>query len=192
MTPRERPILFSAPMVRALLDGRKTQTRRIVKPQADSIEPHDGYPGEWSPWKDGERQASILCPYGVSGDRLWVRETTIIAPKRWNDGYGATHVDAEGDKRIVQYLATSPSRDAAKAYNLKATPTIHMPRWASRITLELTDVRVHRLLDITEDDARAEGAENARAFVTLWDSINGKGSWDASPWVWALTFRLAQ
>lgn len=200
---KERPILFSAPMVRAILDGAKTQTRRVVKLGAP--------PRGCRPWRlqgndnirfpvfvadadapgDFGAAGSIKCPYGVPGDRLWVRET-------W---YGDT---LDG----VVYRADIDQLDEGQW-----RPSIFMPRWASRITLEITDVRVQRLQDISEEDARAEGctgrdpepadeggtiyawkgrsaAPDARAhFAALWDSINGDGAWAANPWVWALTFK---
>jgi hypothetical protein len=177
LVPRERPILFSAPMVRALLNGTKTQTRRRMRDSENA-------------WREQK------CPYDF-GMRLWVRETTIIAPKRWTTENLSTHWDADGDGRIVQYLASQPNREAADDYNLKATPSIFMPRWACRITLEITDVRVQRLRDISEGDAKAEGVDPIRekvpthrdAYRYLWDDINGTGAWQANPWVWALTFR---
>lgn len=198
-------------MVRALLDGTKTQTRRAVKSQADSIEPHDGYPGEWLPWKDGERQASILCPYGIVGDRLWVRETWAWSPL-------ASMGPSPDHKQFLVYAAD----DSAVGYEFPARPSIHMFRWASRIILKIADVRVERLQDISDEDVLAEGTpgmvcgryqcarcnghgrnhtwptgcphcngtgDNASVrYAALWDSINGEGSWDANPWVWCLTF----
>lgn len=150
---------------------------------------------------------TIPHKYGKPGDRLWVRETTIIAPKQWNDGYDFTHLDSDGDKRIVQYLATHPNRDAANDYKLKAIPSIFMPRWACRILLEITEVRGQRLQDISEEDALAEGvsvkvdaaiaaqvAKDTPArmeFWHLWESINSKRGfgWDSNPWVWCLAFK---
>jgi hypothetical protein len=182
---KERPIIFSGPMVRAILDGSKTQTRRVMKPQ-----PLSAGPG--------------VCPYGRIGDRLWVRET-------WNT------VNPEGEPTSILYKADGsvmyrpfPSAEAGwkaeqDAESLDAqrwnTP-IFMPRWASRITLEVTDVRVERVQEISEEDAKAEGVKpdpNERPYVEdfredfehLWDSINAKRghSWESNPWVWAITFR---
>jgi len=135
----ERPILFSAPMVRAILDGRKTQTRRAVKRPAslDSLEASPNYPGEWVPWVDGDPQESILCPYGVPGDTLWVRESWCAADVPSGFCYMADH---PGDPRGLGWR-----------------PSIHMPRKASRLTLRITNVRVERLQDISEADAIAEG-----------------------------------
>ena len=204
MTARERPILFSGPMVRAILDGSKTQTRRIIKNSGDmEFDNNDPYFGPyWKPYAvDGAtgKDTKVHCPYGYPGDRLWVRETW--APER--DGTGCP------DDTGILYRATDPGWDDENT-GLRWRPSIFMPRAASRILLEVTDVRVQRLQDISEDDARAEGIDRgaadavlmmaeamnqreptpfASAFSTAWELINGAGSWDASPWVWALTFR---
>lgn len=197
---KERPILFSGPMVRAILAGRKTQTRRVMKPQPTLTR-------EQAIAKYGKRGTFALeigfdgvrCPFGVPGDRLWVRETTIISPPEWGDvGVPGFVLDNENRKRGVQYLATAPDREAADDFRLKATPSIFMPRWASRITLDVTGVRVERLQDISLDDCSAEGVEfpeNARSvanFVHLWESINGAGSWKQDPWVWIVEFKRAE
>lgn len=210
---KERGILFSAPMVLALLDGRKTQTRRVI-PESwwRCLTPEDFGP-------DGDANPADYCPYGQPGDRLWVRETCIISPKRWSSDWALVapenrRTDYDNAIRAVQYLATAPDTGAAEDFKLKKTPAIHMPRWASRLTLELTDVRVERVQDISEDDAKAEGAEcpaeglpypeicgcfaqpdemeHRWHFRLLWDSINGDRpgcSLAANPWVWALTFK---
>jgi hypothetical protein len=196
---RERPILFSAPMVRALLTGTKTQTRRVVKVHiVASMDPPRGKADveAWYPFVelgDGSFvSVTTLCPYGQPGDRLWVRETF------------SRHVDESGfgsDKTIYR---ADGERDG-----MLWTPSIHMPRWASRITLEVTGVRVERLQDISEADAVAEGIvmepegywgiegadeDHLRstpeiAYRNLWESINGPGSWDANPWVWVVEFK---
>lgn len=200
---KARPILFSAPMVHALLAGTKTQTRRAVKPQADSIERHDGYPDEWSPWKGGERGASILCPYGAPGERLFVRETGWQRPERsardmreGADTWRPYEYDADG--------LTEADHEQLKAWGWKRRPSIHMPRAYSRITLEVTGVRVERLQEISEADAMAEGVNweefaglarftARKLYGELWETINGAGSWAANPWVWVVEFkRLAQ
>lgn len=185
---KERPILFNGPMVRAILEGRKTQTRRIAKEPkvikvVDSKWVSDGI--SWGP-----------SPYGQVGDRLWVRET-------W-----ATLNDRE-----VVYRASS-EKNILNVPSVKWKPSIHMPRWASRITLEITNVRVERLQDISEEDAKAEGAEqmhiddlgqtwktHRRGFEKLWTEIYGDSeevrlddrarfsTWDANPWVWVYEFR---
>lgn len=186
---KERPILFSAPMVRALLDGAKTQTRRVVKPQPDSISP-DGMPARFFHQRaiGSGYPVQIRCPYGQPGDRLWVREAW--APKA---------IDPECT--TVAYRATDDE------CNGPWKPSIHMHRWASRIDLEVTGVRVERLQDISQSDARAEGAPPSHPsidrvsrefgyadfprswYAQLWEQINGAGSWDANPWVWAVSFR---
>lgn len=208
---KERPILFSGPMVRAILDGRKTQTRRVVKFPSDGGEQkylgmngcglHVFAPG--GPGWGGE----MYCPYGQVGDRLWVRETwmetcdrdtlepngKVIYRATW---VGPGPVKCDGDGFTVwnkDGTAASPWR-----------PSIHMPRWASRLTLEITGVRVERLQDISEADTIAEGVQidviagddgfrcsNAKGcFQELWESINGQGSWDANPWVWVVGFKV--
>lgn len=227
---KERPILFSAPMVRAILDGRKTQTRRIMKAQPSPCD-HKPWPGAYDPkWvcdEDGWHCATcgngvelartksgvtgIRCPYGDRGDRLWVRETWGInhfeycrpapIPK-------ARPADVE-DQHLV-YFATED--DCEIRNEMPKCPAIHMPRWASRITLEVTEVRIERLNDISADDAEAEGLwrgrarrhlfwqnvsecrlfegrSHKRAFAELWDSVNGEGAWAADPWVWVVSFR---
>ena len=173
---KERPILFSAPMVRALLAGTKTQTRRIVK--ARDLEWMDVHQGLREP-DNAER-----CPYGQPGDRLWVRETFGHFERNENFAPGCeVFYRADGESLAVE----------------RWRPSIHMPRWASRITLEVTGVRVERLQDISEADATAEGVsaipdEMRRAtprcdFQALWQSINGPDSWAANPWVWIVEFR---
>ena len=190
---RERPILFSGPMVSAILNGTKYQTRRPVKPQPRDI---DGMPIlEW-PVAATDPAAVRFCPFGAPGDRLWVRETFAQNVPGCERGlsYRADHRDPRGD---------------GPANPMRWRPSIHMPRWASRLTLEVTDVRVRRVADIGEADARAEGfgagedgrfanptaaarenatehVHNARqAFLLAWRSIYGHGN----PWVWAITFR---
>ena len=182
---KERPILFSAPMVRAILEGGKTQTRRLVKIRGCA-------PGAVLP-------VEFPCPYGVVGDRLWVKET-------WRSSRAADkHSPAAltGHGWPVWYVAdggvmwTGADRGGPGFMTPgKTRVSIHMPRWASRITLEVTDVRVERLQDITEADARAEGVQPLQmdngsalpSFEGLWCSINGAGSWAANPWVWAISF----
>lgn len=171
---RDLPILFSAPMVRAILDGSKTQTRRVAK-EFDGLRDLDKILARF-PNQNG-------CRYGQPGDRLWVRET-------W-----AEHPDYPDARRAI-YRADAGSEYDAERWR----PSIHMPRWACRIELEVTGVRVERLQSISEADARAEGVEgdsHPGAFVgtcrgnfaRLWESINGAGSWDANPWVWVVEFR---
>lgn len=205
---RERPILFSGLMVRALLAGTKTQTRRVVKPQPDST--HSGFPywnvgGYRASWcrsaEDGgplEPENPLLCHYGQPGDRLWVRETFGHFERNENFKLGCEVLyRADGN-----CLELEPWR-----------PSIHMPRWASRTLLEITSVRIERLQDISDEDARAEGLEcmagdpecgyrnyldqtgqdwslsPRESFQSLWESINGPASWSANPWVWPLDLR---
>ena len=212
---KERPILFSGPMVRALLDGRKTQTRRVVNP-----EPSAGVrvsPFCASGLEDGHGR-ELRSPYGKPGDRLWVRES--LAATR--DAAGIIfdwHYVADGAK-VRRMPGLRPEFNDAMAFAhlvRKAVPSIHMPRWASRITLEVTGVRIERLHDVTEADAAAEGVESLRnegeywkdylrstaqcdelvclnardSFWTLWDSLNAERGfgWDASPWVWVVEFK---
>jgi hypothetical protein len=213
MTARERPILFSAPMVRAILDGRKTQTRRVVKPQP-SPELLQEYAQirvmRGSTRTDAQMLTDCVpCPFGLPGNRLWVRETTA---EGWTYGGGNAVVwyRADGQARfkerpdIVCDYAPPPD-------NLRWRPSIHMPRWASRITLEITDVRVQRLQEISDEDALAEGLRSdgslgaqcsvelpghrthhdspKECFRLLWESIHGPGSWDVNPFVWVIVFR---
>jgi hypothetical protein len=174
---KERGILFSAPMVRALLAGSKTQTRRICKVRDVNGAPLTSYMGD--------ALAALIrqhCLYGQPGDRLWVRETWQRDPL--NDGK-------------FLYRATQRCETVFD----KWIPSIHMFRYASRITLEVTGVRVERLRDISETDAKAEGTTPSivgddlehlkyrAGYQTLWESINGAGSWAANPWVWVVEFK---
>lgn len=205
---KERPILFSGPMVRAILDGRKTQTRRVMKPQPTAFW-NDGRQPKNLPY-DRSKDQVIRCPYGQPGDRLWVRETWAVVPQVTDNG--PKH-KAKGDGTGVTWRADWNGNPSG----FKWKPSIHMPRWASRITLEIVHVRVERLQSISEQDAIAEGVEsrpvkwNSKAsqyryygwlekhdqwsssaicsFESLWDKINGPGSWDANPWVWVVEFR---
>lgn len=193
----DRPILFSGQMVRALLEGRKTQTRRVLKPQPRGDARYAGIhfasdePDSWffnSP--SGAQKVRLVYD---EGDRLWVREALVLWP-------GLAEYEGDG-KPVVP--SGSESREWIASYSRAKAPSIHMPRWASRLTLLVSDVRVQRLQDISEEDARAEGVElgrdnalssnNAVAFMALWESINGKRdgcSWHDNPWVVALTFTV--
>ena len=181
---KDRPILFSGPMVRAILAGTKTQTRRVVKGLA--LE----WLAEFTPEFVAD-PANSLCPYGVPGDRLWVREAyrflgvhDHVPPREVSSG--PVWYEAQDD------VPFHPSEFG------KLRPSMFMPRWASRITLEVTGVRVERLQDISEADSVAEGIPSGEvsppdvgrfAYRLLWESINGPGSWDANPWVWAVEFK---
>lgn len=197
---KERPILFSGPMVRALLDGTKTQTRRIGKIQSPEYTELGVEYCEHAtkgtiaqatyrafPEGGSARWAICECPYGIEGDRLWVKETHL--PK------------ASG----ILYRADLDSVEAAGIGGMYGgwKPSIFCRREYSRITLEIVSIRVERLQDISEEDAEAEGIEPGERFATgcsqtitfkdcyhlLWEDINGPGSWDANPWVWVVEFK---
>ncbi len=194
--PRERPILFNDQMVRAILEGRKTVTRRVVKPQPDflgsMVDPN-------TPFKtlDAGLHARITCPYGEPGDRLWVRETWGLQVRSYGGGAG----------EFIVYRATNPDAiycrsSEGREYPVKWKPSIHMHRHSSRILLEITAVRVERLQDISEEQARAEGYPAERQcetggsgldawlwFRSLWGEINGPEAFTANPWVWVVEFK---
>ncbi|SIT38593.1 conserved hypothetical protein [Paraburkholderia piptadeniae] len=221
---KERPILSSGPMVRAILEGRKTQTRRVVKL------PHNNPLVAWEPTKfggpEGGRTAAgdivpeqgaiwhtrtgdcLISPHGQPRDRLWVRES--MAATRDQAGIIVDWHYAAGGAKVPRMPNLRPEFNDAMAFAhlaRKAVPSIDMPRWASRITLEVTGVRVERLHDIKEDDAKAEGCAPAwldvdeetvnaygaptyrQGFARLWRDISGDESWDANPWVWVVGFR---
>jgi hypothetical protein len=188
---KERPILFSGPMVRAILEGRKTQTRRVVT-LTDSGRVKAV--GSSRNWHLDDANAVLACPYGQPGDRLWVRESgwqpPYLSPKMLREG-------ADTWPRYV-YNADGDEKEWCRENGWKSRPSIHMPRWASRITLEVAGVRVERLNAITHVDAIAEGCEPhpdaphqsmGDDFKRLWQSINGPGSWDLNPWVWVVEFK---
>jgi hypothetical protein len=202
---KERPILFSGPMVCAILSRTKRQTRRICKPAQfycmsqvvevpDPLERGQVYNG--SHFGDEEGDVQFASPYGGRGDRLWVRETFAHL---YRDNIAPTSRHPED----VAYRADGLTPDPYVFGSWK--PSIHMPRWASRITLEITSVRVERLQDVSEADALAEGIVQLRdggfglpagehyhatdpriSYWSLWDHINGPGSVDANPWVWVV------
>ena len=215
---KEHPILFSAPMILAILEGKKLQTRRAVKKQfAPDAEPSEvpaispegwqigGPSGLW--WDDAGAcfDDAIRCPYGQPGDRLWVRETWQgpLIDEELEEEFRQSP-DFFKNPSFCAYRATD-TLDAINAdgEELGWRPSIHMPRWASRILLEVTGVRVEHLQDITDADAKAEGASpyllpvhpareelrHVDGFARLWESINGKGSWEVNPWVWVVKFK---
>lgn len=218
MSTKERPILFSGPMVRAILEGRKTQTRRVISPQPVYY-PKEKYL-EWTdkrglksgcPLKDAHWWLS--CPYGKAGDSLWVRETWANTGRQTFYPEGGGSFEAGTEFICAVYRATAT--EANLSHNPTWKPSIHMPRWASRITLEITQVRVERLQDISESDAEAEGVavshyycdegtaqdptpahrcDPVGKFRELWESINSKPGrrWEDNPWVWALTFKRTE
>lgn len=189
---KERGIIFNGEMVRAILDGRKTQTRRIIKdctvgrdPISKFIQIGKKFIGCYP--EDVPELIRECCPYGVPGDRIWVRET-------WAEA-GASAPDlklyrANYPEHVPTHYENVPPDD-----EIRWTPSIHMPRWASRITLEITGVCVELLNDISEEDARAEGISGSsardvkEAYAALWRSIYGSDSWRANPWVWVIEFK---
>ena len=204
---KQRPILFNTPMVQAILAGDKTQTRRIVKP------PYDTYPNVTKHitscefdfhFPDGIGQYTA-SPYGKPGDQLWVRETFFAYGLWFSSSKGGkwfsdtTHSFDSGGHRFMD----SPPEEIEKGRSSKEgwykRPSIFMPRGASRITLEITDIHVERLHDITEEDAIAEGfpphTKNGYdmpatyIFGLGWSTINGPESWDENPWVWVVAFK---
>ena len=183
---KERPILFSGPMANAIRDGRKTQTRRKVKfPLKDPLTGCDVAGREVNSLI---RQGDSPCPYGQPGDRLWVRET-------W-----APHADMP--RSAIYRCDRGGDYQDNVTPNFRWRPSIFMPRWASRILLEITAVRVERLQDISNEDALAEGVDLSGGlrmrtmpwalYRELWESINGDGSWEANPWVWVIEFKVLE
>jgi hypothetical protein len=248
---KERPILFSGPMVRAIREGRKTQTRRIIKPQPPRGWKFNSFDTLWYWWTpDGTCDLNgphegRKCPYGNPGDRLWVKETWAqVHPIQVSEGRfslkgragipGPPPVDyrviyrSDGEYQRIHFQRGEPKypyRELCvegckrehihpeERWNGWASSAL-MPRWASRITLEIVSVRVERLQDISEEDAIAEGCEMDGDFPRpqpdasgigevgwdtavewyswLWESINGFGSWDLNPWVWVIEFKEAK
>ncbi|AXC64701.1 hypothetical protein LHY28_001611 [Salmonella enterica] len=211
---KERGMIFNAEMVNAILSGRKTQTRRPIKwKQTRFTEVAERDDGSLWPWaEDCERGGDIwfTCPFGEVGDRIWVRETFSCIGNE--DGHpvdaNSNLCSREDAQRIYRASAiqnpgnyglwTSPD---GFDFEGSWTPSIHMPRWASRITLEITDVRVERLNNISECDAKAEGGPTEctligdkyfPGFRSLWKSIYGEESWAANPWVWVIKFKRVE
>lgn len=213
-TVKERGVLFNGEMVRAVLEGRKTQTRRIVKDlsyvddEGNTIQRPT--PDQWYP------EALQYCPYGYIGDRLWVRETWCQAvDPDTSRPYDPPRAHYRSDGNEV-YLDDGDGFTAYREDGTECSPwkaSIHMPRWASRILLEVTAVGVERVQDISERDAVAEGIGRSgvgwknygvdpqvmfcnpvNSFISLWDSINAaKGyGWDANPWVWVVEFKVLE
>ena len=198
----ERPILFSGEMVRAILDRRKTQTRRVIKPQPaplyskaiDHFEfsegywwptSHSGVVGAWTPIR-------YCCPYGIPGDRLWVRETWAT-PGNFDHIKPRDLASSDYSADLTVYRATA--KNAEPYYRWR--PSIFMTRWAARIELDVVRVQVERVREISEQDAYAEGIDRAPTmphprqwFRNLWDRINAKRgyNWDVNPWVWVIEF----
>ncbi|EBY8459971.1 hypothetical protein D6Q36_20975 [Salmonella enterica subsp. enterica serovar Typhimurium] len=200
----ERGMIFNAEMVNAILSGRKTQTRRPIKwKQTRFTEIAERDDGSLWPWaEDCERGGDIwfACPYGEIGDRIWVRETFRVHSRATDVAtlvYRASVRNSwtEQTHRVPVAVCNKPVTPE------KWTPSIHMPRWASRITLEITDVRVERLNSISDSDASKEGCCIADmesgdclsdVFTRLWTSIYGDDSWQANPWVWVIEFKRVE
>ncbi|RYM55611.1 hypothetical protein [Serratia proteamaculans] len=219
---KECPVIFNGEMVRAILDGRKTQTRRIMKVQpespgfglrfiTESLNSRDAGKYFWSQSDacgiNKPRSKPFACQFGQVGDRLWVRETFAAFDADWKHP-GKPHDLKDGPWPNVVYPAS-----VAKIPDGTCRPSIHMPRWASRILLEITAVRVERLNDISEEDARAEGISDGGclncgepepcgcanpqpdatdAFAYLWQSIYGVENWLTNPWVWVIEFKRVE
>lgn len=209
---KERPILFSGAMVRDILEGRKTVTRRIIKPSMRSadtqFELHQQQDGSWRPMHTFDESSMdhlgtehpIACPYGQIGDRLWVRESFADL-----QGTGIEHrPDPAGPLQRYAFAADSPpgsaSDEGRKDFGIKWKPSIHMPRAVCRILLEITGLRVERLQVITTEQLIAEGLQTRlreydaecdllHQWKELWASLNGEESWDANPWVWVVEFK---
>jgi len=210
---KERPILFSAPMVRALLNRSKTQTRRVVKLRNGQYLP----PSE-SADRPGWQQLLHSCPYGIPGDRLWVKETWGMELLWGTSGEGSIsrgyeiRYRAGGECGFTYEGPDSEIDPFLRYYDTQKgnwRPSIYMPHWASRILLEIVHIRVERLQNLSETDALAEGVDpelcdHARrsceeigcygntakaAYHGLWDQIHGQDSWATNPWVWVVQFR---
>ncbi|MDZ0373591.1 hypothetical protein M2S12_24745 [Klebsiella pneumoniae] len=213
---KERGMIFNSEMVRAILDGRKTQTRRPIKWKETRFteigEREDGSKWPWS--EDAEHACDFWhpCPFGAVGDRIWVREAFRVHSRATDVAtlvYKASERNSwtEQTRRVPVAVCNKPVTPE------KWTPSLHMPRWASRILLEITDVRVERLNAISEEDARAEGIidggclncgepepcgcanpepDATDAFAYLWQSIYGQDNWNANPWVWVIEFKRVE
>ncbi|HCB9326976.1 TPA: hypothetical protein M2P62_001994 [Klebsiella variicola] len=205
---REKGLIFNSEMVRAILDGRKTQTRRPIKwKQTRFTEIGEREDGSKWPWSEDAEHAFDFwhpCPFGSVGDRIWVRETFQgpLFDFDLMDSYCKDSTPFEKSEFCVYKADGVPAPefyDADDELHCCWRPSIHMPRWASRILLEITDVRVERLRSMSQDDARAEGViaasgpmEAGLAFRELWDSIYGEESWKANPWVWVIEFKRVE
>lgn len=239
---KERPILFNTEMVKAILEGRKTQTRRVLSNQPDKNcdEAFLGLDGIWCFSKPTLSKRisysgdDIKCPFGQVGDRLWVREAFMPDPSadsdHWNDEDSLhTYYSWDGCGSKVSELPKALKTNKHVFYKAEAnhpelslwTPNYRMPRWASRILLEITSIRAERLSNISRSDAVDEGIETFKidcgrdglktaykdytshnnaitrnnpidSFRTLWESVNGADSWDKNPWVWVIDFKVAK
>lgn len=212
---KQTPILFSTPMVQAILEGRKTMTRRVINPQPDDITDY-GDRIVWNP-------DVIKCPYGEVGDRIWVRETHKIRFNKTTNKYQAMYKCGPIRNVSPEKISSDTLKKLALIDPNKWRPSIFLFKEFSRILLQIKNIRAERLQDISQDDARAEGIDDftghlgisptyrnymhhpkkseaaqrawevcaddaIHSFKTLWQSINGKESWDANPWVWVVGF----
>ncbi|WP_417212110.1 hypothetical protein [Acinetobacter venetianus] len=235
---KEHPILFNTAMVKAILEGRKTQTRRTVKAKKGADCSDEMWIDKYAlkdvvEWKEqegrwfgcmGYRTLTFAdCPYGEVGDRLWVRETwstvnlygeialaykadseviRVVENDSFQDEDGLINYD---DPRLEKYSFAAWADDLLEGKEGNWKPSIHMPRWVSRIQLEITNIRIERLKDISKADAIAEGCDNSKseaaieigwyekpikAFERLWNAINGGDSWNENPWVWVVEFKI--
>lgn len=221
---KERPILFSDPMVRAILEGRKTQTRRVIRPLLGPGASWISWEGVgWKPiglLKDipSEAMSRMLYPHGERGDRMWVRETFAatgkvrVAYRADMTTWGVANAHDLSTNEVTPHAKVLPGK---LQFEPRWAPAIHMPRWASRLTLEITEVRVERVQDITAEDCIAEGIDFEKhrcgcercahesqlcpatssslveEFRALWESINAKRGfgWGTNPWVWVIGFK---
>ncbi|EHE8113918.1 hypothetical protein J0R36_003651 [Salmonella enterica subsp. enterica serovar Adjame] len=209
----ERGMIFNAEMVNAILSGRKTQTRRPIKwKQTRFTEIAERDDGSLWPWaEDCERGGDIwfACPYGEIGDRIWVRETWQVIHDHIDESSHveyrtyAPSIPKEKDRYWHTVYAEHFGDESREDRGFPWRPAIHMPRWASRITLEITDVRVERLRDLSEEDAKSEGIipsaggvlpgwEYRINFRDLWMDIYGTDNWEANPWVWVIEFKRVE
>lgn len=224
---KERPILMHSRSINGILEGRKTQTRRIMKVQPQpNVETWDWAwplpgkkttPGSKTYWRNdcapNQRISTFYSPYGPSGDRLWVRETwgifsvdsgTVSIGFKQRIPEGKTIADTDGGLNVLNVDAEIVKWSELRINTDKWRPSIFMPRWASRLSLEITGIRVERVQDISEADAKAEGVQLSdewtgcaddlsgyyrEAFQFLWDDTNGKGAWDRNDWTWVVDFK---
>lgn len=208
LTSKEIPILFSTPMIQAILAGRKTQTRRVVKSEPLRWLEESGFTPEFV-----ADPGNSFCPYGHPGDILWVRETWF--PAAINGSKVMIGYNVDEPKQTIEITTEKVDYYWKQMDKGRYIPSIHMPKEAARIWLEVTDVRAERLQDISEQQAIAEGIEKRRgstsstkfdykhyrydhsydvsaevSFRTLWEKINGPETWNANPWVWVVSFKV--
>lgn len=212
---KERPILFSGPMVKAILAGQKTVTRRIVKPQIASQTVSWGcIGGQGFGFMFDGHDTVVKSPYGYKGDQLWVRETfCLLRPDHYQASGPQGTLVTLGDRQVrngVEYRADTRSQesdDCRRELGYTWRPSIFMPRWASRILLEIVSIRIERLHNITLADLKSEGfapdlvtssehRERDREYLAtlipfkrLWAELNGPNSWEQNPWVWRVEFK---